>query len=62
MDEEKRTIGEVLDDLVYMVSELNCHAQFLKSRGLSVQFSVNGCDYGDTVSLRIEGEPKNEES
>jgi hypothetical protein len=68
IDEEGRTIGEALDDLVYMLSEVNRHAHFLKSRGLSAQFSVNGYDYGDngydygdTVYLRIEGAPTNVE-
>jgi hypothetical protein len=54
-----QTVGKALDDLVLMLSEVNYHAQVLKSRGLSVQFSVNGYDYGDTITLRIEGEPTN---
>jgi len=57
-----QTAGEALDTLVELLGEINAAVQVLKFRGLSVQFSVNGYDYGDTISLRIEGEPKNEES
>jgi hypothetical protein len=57
-----QTVGGALDTLVELLGEINAAAQVLKFRGLSVQFSVNDYDYGDTISLRIEGEPKNEES
>jgi hypothetical protein len=63
-----QTAGEALDTLVELLGEINATAQVLKSRGLSVQFSVNGYDYGDkgydygdSVYLRIEGAPTNVE-
>jgi hypothetical protein len=48
--------GKSLDLLVHHLSQANAHAQVLRAAGLSVQMHVNGHDYGDQVSLRLEGE------
>ena len=55
--ELSQTVGSALDYLIEQIASVNAAAQVLKRGGLSVQFSVNGYDYGDTISLRIEGEP-----
>lgn len=49
------TIGDELDRLLDTIGKVNEHAHNLKACGLSVQMFVNGSDYGDRVSLRIEG-------
>lgn len=50
------TIGSAIDALNKAVSDINAASERMKAFGLSPQISVNGHDYGDKVSVYVQGE------
>lgn len=50
------SMGYWIDRLAASVRDVNEASEECKARGLSVNLGVNGIDYGDKVSLRIEGD------
>lgn len=50
------SVGNAIDALKFHVEGVNQASARVRAVGLSVQLSINGHDYGDRVSLRLEGE------
>jgi hypothetical protein len=49
------TIGSAIDALNKAVDDVNAASERMKTLGLSPQISVNGHEYGDTVSVYVQG-------
>lgn len=53
---EADTIGSAIDALNKAVADINAASERMKAFGLSPQISVNGTDYGDKVSVYVQGD------
>lgn len=53
---EVDTIGQAIDALNAGIAMINAASERMKALGLTPQISVNGHDYGDKVSVYIQGE------
>lgn len=50
------TIGSAIDALNAGIAMVNAASERMKAFGLTPQISVNGHDYGDKVSVRLDGD------
>lgn len=50
------SIGRSIDALNKAVADINAASERMKAFGLSPQISVNGHDYGDKVSVYVQGD------
>lgn len=50
------TVGSAIDALNKAVADINAASERMMAFGLSPQISVNGHDYGDKVSVYVQGE------
>lgn len=52
----KDTVGKAIDALNKAVTDINAASERMKAFGLSPQISVNGLDFGDKVSVYVQGD------
>ncbi|WP_395443583.1 hypothetical protein [Caulobacter sp. UC70_42] len=53
---KKDTIGQAIDALNAGVAMVNAASERMQALGLRPHISVNGCDYGDKISVRLDGD------